>query len=231
MNRAIILSILLATPLACFAQASMEPLDLAGFSPGQSPRAAASAFAQKKLPWTLAEPLDASLSDALANDCLKTKPSPFWVCKALFFGAPFGEEAKPSPRVELTLSYDAPTGPTGLRSLVQAHLFAQFNAPQADGWPDFLAARRAPRSKGPLSTTEAKKIFAARNLQIPSEAKSFHGAFWIYPSASGEACELSALAALDAKGALLALLAENSFGKSNLSLRAKIGMIPAAPSP
>lgn len=231
MNRSIILSILLATPLACLAQASMEPLDLAGFSPGQSPRSASSAFAQKKLPWTLMEPADASLSDALGNDCLKISPSPFWVCKALFSGLPFGEEAKPSSLVELTVSYDAPTGPAGLRALVHAHLFAQFNAPQAEGWRDFLAMRRAPRSKGPLLAAEAKKLFAQRNLQIPSEAKSFQGAFWIYSSASGAPCELSALAALDANGALVALLAENSLVKSSLALSAAIGSIPASPSP
>jgi hypothetical protein len=231
MNPLTIFLFLLALPLACFSQASQEPLDLAGFIPGQSPRAAASAFSHQQLPWSLSSPADASLSDALGNDCIKNPPSTFWVCKVTFSGPPFGSEAQASSTTKLTLSYDAPPGTSALRQLVHAQLFTQFNDPQAFGWPAFLEARRAPRAKGLVLVAQAKKLFAARGFELPDEAKSFQGAFWIYPSSTGDACELSALAALDAKGSLIALLAENSLGQSSLTRQAMLGKTPASPTP
>lgn len=196
--------------IACSAAlAGADPrLDLAGMSPGQTPRQAASGFLHA-LP-TLALNVEEGASpntpsDALASDCSPIGPSA-WACKAQFNGA------APDPAAtEAELQYQG-AGAASDRTLARARVAMNWEAPLARGWEAFKAKRPKPDSVGKIPTRMALEAFAGSPLALAkaTPAASFMAARWRGYADDGSATELTAIAALDKQGRLLALLSESA---------------------
>ena len=185
-------------------------LDLAGMSPGQTPRQAASGFLRELPTLTLTLPEDApaprpTASESLAADCAPMGPLE-WSCKALFAGA------APDPAAtEVELQFFGKSVASD-RELARARLAMNWEAPSPGVWEAFKAKRPAPNAEGRVATRKALEAFAEspQALSKASAAASFKAARWLGYADDGSPTELVAIAALDGQDRTLALLAETS---------------------
>jgi hypothetical protein len=217
---------LAACPAAALAQANA--LNAAGMFPGQSPQAAASAFAKAMAPWEAHFPNEAGAADALGTDCPAVPAgSRFWVCKTqplmLGDGAPstlwaWAEYESPSP-----------SSPLSAKSLGRARALLAWTQPSASAWKDAVARRGRPIRQGPAAKALARKTFAdsPEALAAVNKARSFVAAHWAGASPQGQPIEAAALAALDAKGAVLALAVESAWKDWPARAKAAAKPVPA----
>jgi hypothetical protein len=105
--------------------------------------------------------------------------------------------------------------------------------PLAGGWEAFLDKRPKPAGAGELSRAKALTAFVAEEAPefgaASLGAKKYKAAVWRFKNANGAECELSAVAALDAKGNLAMLSAETTLSSWGMALRSPARSVPNVP--
>jgi hypothetical protein len=181
--------------------------DLAGVYPGLSPAATASFFSKSMPGWGLAAPDDRSFTDALANDCPLAAPG-LWTCEAALAGA---DRLDPN-LIEIQTRYRSSLGDARSKTLSRLRLRMGWISARARGWDIFLQERSAPDRSSALARSKALKAFSNSEAIAPlaSAAKNYRAALWRLRSPDGAPFELAVVAALDAKGSLVAMACEIS---------------------
>jgi hypothetical protein len=196
-------------------------------SPGMSPQLAASAFLKSQPLFALSELGEKTSTDALASDCAQAIG--FVSCKSKFSAsAPL-----PSANGWLRLDYAPDTSSPKSKNLARAWMLMAWSEPLAGGWEAFLDKRPKPSGTGELSRAKALTAFVAEEAPefgaASLGAKKYKAAVWRFKNASGAECELSAVAALDAKGNLAMLSAETTLSAWGMALRSPARSVPNVP--
>ena len=183
----------------CFADT--PSFDVSGFVPGQSPRAAASAFIKAHPDWQISDPADLSWSDALANDCVLSTQG-LWICKVK-------ATARESTDIFIELQYSGPEAPLADRRLGLARLILQWKTPWKNGWQSFLSSRNPNSTGGVLNEKKGRNLLTTL---FPTPAinscKNYKTAGWQGYDTQSLPTSISAIGNIDTQNGLCSLVIE-----------------------